>query len=386
MIVSATMSKPAKSVVDELGKDYCKIRFFYDAEKQRYDAEFFTEKQAFQKVFSVEEFASFMEKHKGSTFKNVVERSESEIITTLANKKGKITVLRQNCSALDKAIAMGGGGNKNLNRKKNYIIAEGKAVPFLVELGVMTKTGEVVKAKYDKFRQINHFLTFIDDVCTELEAAHKKLHIADFGCGKSYLTFAIYHYLHEIKKLDVEIFGLDLKADVIEHCSALAEKLGYSDLHFAVGDISKYTKSDDIDMVITLHACDTATDYALSYAVSHNARVILSVPCCQHELNAQFDKNKAEISSLFAPLMKYGIIKERFSALVTDALRAEYLEKAGYGVQLLEFIDMEHTPKNILIRAVKSSRKAVRSEKDMTQVHSLESALCITPTIQGLLA
>jgi len=379
MIITATLSKPSKNIIDVFGKEYVKARFFYNKERNLYEAEFFTEKQAFQKTFSIDEFEAFMTEHRGTTFKNCTERTEDEIITTLSNKKGKITTLRQKLKAEEKTLVI---GNKNLNRKKNYIIEEGSPVPFLVELGVMGKDGEVLKAKYDKFRQINHFLTFIDDVFPELAKLNRKINIADFGCGKSYLTFAVYHYLHEIKKLDVEIFGLDLKADVIAHCATLAKKLGYSDLHFSVGDIAKYTRRDDIDMVITLHACDTATDFALSYAVKHNAHIILSVPCCQHELNAQFDEHKKEIEPLFAPLMKYGIIKERFSALVTDALRAEYLEKAGFSVQLLEFIDMEHTPKNILIRAVKKSSE---QEKDMTNARELEQSLCINPMIKNLL-
>ena len=375
MTISATFSKPAKTAADTLGRDYIRVRLFFNAEKNAYDAEFFTEKQVFQRVFSPTEAADFIKKNAGTTFKNVVERTDTHIITTLANKKGRITVLRKELGTEQPLLKA--QGNKNLNRQKNYIIKEGEAVPFLVELGVMTAEGKVIAAKYDKFKQINRFLEFIADVLPELASSGKTIKIADFGSGKSYLTFAVYHFLHNIRGLSVEITGLDLKADVIAHCDALARKLAFDGLHFRVGDIAQYD-GGALDMVITLHACDTATDFALSYAVQKDARVILSVPCCQHELNAQIGKTT---DSLFAPILKYGIIKERFSALVTDALRAEYLESAGYSVQLLEFIDMEHTPKNILIRAVKN-RGAKPVSADCA---ALESALGVNPAIKRLL-
>lgn len=375
MTISATFSKPAKTAADTLGRDYIRVRLFFNAEKNAYDAEFFTEKQVFQRVFTPPEAADFIKKNAGTTFKNVVERTDTHIITTLANKKGRITVLRKELGTEQPLLKA--QGNKNLNRQKNYIIKEGEAVPFLVELGVMTAEGKVIAAKYDKFKQINRFLEFIADVLPELASSEKTIKIADFGSGKSYLTFAVYHFLHNIRGLSVEITGLDLKADVIAHCDALARKLAFDGLHFRVGDIAQY-EGGALDMVITLHACDTATDFALSYAVQKGARVILSVPCCQHELNAQIGKTT---DSLFAPILKYGIIKERFSALVTDALRAEYLESAGYSVQLLEFIDMEHTPKNILIRAVKN-RGAKPVSADCA---ALESALGVNPAIKRLL-
>ena len=235
------------------------------------------------------------------------------------------------------------------NRKKNYILQEGIPLPFLIDLGVMTKDGLVVKAKSDKFRQINRFLEFIEDVLPYLEE-DRELTILDFGCGKSYLTFAMYYYLKVLKGYQINVIGLDLKTDVIEHCNLLSEKYGYEKLHFLEGDIASYTGSSSVDMVVTLHACDTATDHALYKAVSWGAKVILSVPCCQHELNKQMK------SETLNPILKYGIVKERMAALVTDAMRAEILEAKGYRVQLLEFIDMEHTPKNILIRAVKKKR------------------------------
>lgn len=234
------------------------------------------------------------------------------------------------------------------NRTKNYILREGTPVPFLVELGVMTDKGRVVHSRYDKFRQINRFLEFIEDVLPELPA-DRELAILDFGCGKSYLTFAMYYYLHEQKGYSVRITGLDLKEDVIERCNALAERFGCSGLHFQRGDIASYEGSSSVDLVVTLHACDTATDYALEKAVGWGAKVILSVPCCQHELN------RTLANDMLAPVLKYGLLKERMAALITDGLRAALLEQLGYQVQVLEFIDMEHTPKNILIRAVRKN-------------------------------
>lgn len=271
------------------------------------------------------------------------------------------------------------------NRKKNYILDAGDPVPFLVDLGVQTKEGKIVDKKYKKFRQINRFLEFIRDVLPELKAVRtegRPLRIIDFGCGKSYLTFAVYHYLTVMNGWEVEMTGLDLKKDVIRHCSLLAEKYGYENLHFSQGDIQSYEGEERVDMVITLHACDTATDYALDQAVRWGAKVILSVPCCQHELNRQIRNEQLE------PLLKYGILKERFSALLTDALRGNILEQMGYEVQILEFIDLEHTPKNLLIRAVKISGKNSADEKEKQRYqelcHEMNSYITLEKLISGM--
>ncbi len=236
------------------------------------------------------------------------------------------------------------------NRQKKYILEEGVALPFLIDLSVMNKDGMIVKKNYDKFRQINRFLEFIEDILEALPR-DREVRIVDFGCGKSYLTFAMYYYLRVKRGYDVRITGLDLKTDVIRKCNSLRDKYGYDKLDFQYGDIKDYEGDDSADMVVTLHACDTATDYALYKAVKWGASVILSVPCCQHEINAGID------SEILSPVLKYGIIKERMSALLTDGIRGEVLKTQGYDVSLLEFIDMEHTPKNILIRAVKTKNR-----------------------------
>lgn len=254
------------------------------------------------------------------------------------------------------------------NRTKKYIIQEGKPVAFMIDFGVMGQDGKIIRTRYDKFRQINRFLEYIEDILPKLDK-ERELTIIDFGCGKSYLTFAMYYYLKELKGYNIRIIGLDLKADVIEHCNELRTRYGYDKLDFYVGDIATYKDVDKVDMVVTLHACDTATDYALAKAVKWGAEVILSVPCCQHEANRTIK------SDILSPVMDYGILKERMAAIVTDAARAKLLTANGYDTQILEFIDMEHTPKNLLIRAVKSSKEDISARektKDMLEALNLE--------------
>ena len=297
----------------------------------------------------------------------------------LVSKKGKLTIkIKQTDNT-----GAGTEERRNVqlahNRVKKYILEEGIPVPFLVDLGVQTKDGKVVRSRYDKFKQINRFLEFIQDILPTL-SKERTVHIIDFGCGKSYLTFAIYYYLHDLKGYDVEITGLDLKEDVIANCNRLSVKYGYEKLRFIKGDIAEYDGQNAVDMVVTLHACDTATDYALAKAVGWGAKVILSVPCCQHEVNKQI--RNEELSSL----LKYGIIRERMAALITDAVRANLLESEGYETSILEFIDMEHTPKNLLIRAVKRDHvDEYRQEEERQKVNDVVEFLHITPTLKGLL-
>lgn len=285
----------------------------------------------------------------------------------LVSKKGKMTIKQKHHASVEKVQIQAH------NRVKQYILKEGVPVPFLIDLGVMNDQGKIVHARYDKFRQINRFLEFIEDILPRL-SREREVTILDFGCGKSYLTFAMYYYLRELKGYDVNIIGLDLKTDVIEKCNSLALRYGYEKLHFYHGDIADYEGVSSVDMVVTLHACDTATDYALAKAVEWGAEVILSVPCCQHEVNKQIRNEMLE------SVLRYGILKERMSALITDAVRANLLGSKGHETQILEFIDMEHTPKNLLIRAVKTGKKS-----DIASTQDMLAALNIHPTLARLL-
>ena len=348
--------------------------------------ESFTAKQAFHKNLDRDAAVQELSGCAGEFRQMQIETADAEY-TVLISKKGKATIKRK--QRREKAQA----ADLSHNRQKRYILEEGKFVPFLRDLGVMTEDGKIVRSRTDKFRQINRFLEFIEDILPQLDR-DRELTILDFGCGKSYLTFAMYYYLHELKGYDIRIVGLDLKADVIRHCGRLAEQYGYDKLTFLTGDIADYDGVDQVDMVVTLHACDTATDYALAKAVGWNAKVILSVPCCQHELNAQFSAGGGSGDGLLAPVMDYGLLRERFAALVTDGLRAKYLERAGYETQVLEFIDMEHTPKNILLRAVKrngdkikntaAESAAVRRAAD--DIVKCEQFLQASPTLGRLLS
>jgi SAM-dependent methyltransferase len=293
--------------------------------------------------------------------------TKEKTIHAMISKKGKVTMKVKNIGGKQKMLSH--------NRKKRYILEEGMKVDFLIDLGVMTKEGKIVRTKYDKFRQINRFLEFVEDILPNLPK-DREVTIIDFGCGKSYLTFAMYYYLKELKGYDIRIIGLDLKEEVINHCNELRTRYGFEKLDFYVGNIENFEGVDAVDMVVTLHACDTATDFALEKAVKWNASVILSVPCCQHELNWQIHNEN------LGPILNYGILKERMAALATDGLRGKLLEMEGYKTQILEFIDMEHTPKNILIRAVKSGEKA---KKQPESYQACVKMLGVEPTLEKLL-
>ena len=362
-LCSAVLSNPRQKEAAEK----IKVRPLLQKEKLLFQIETFRNHQAFHRNVEPEEACKLLQKAMENMRQMQIE-TRRYLYTVLVSKKGKVTIKKKALACERKEIDL------SHNRKKHYILEEGVPVPFLLDLGVMTEEGKVVNSRFDKFRQINRFLEFIEDILPELDWS-REVTIIDFGCGKSYLTFAMYYYLHECKGYNIRIIGLDLKKEVIRHCSELGRRYGYEKLTFLEGDIAGYTGADHADMVVTLHACDTATDYALAKAVGWGAKVILSVPCCQHELNGQIEND------ILKPILKYGLLKERMAALVTDGLRAEYLECAGYDTQILEFIDMEHTPKNILIRGVKNGKKG----ENQKAVKKCEEFLHVSPTLGRLL-
>ena len=335
-----------------------------------YQFEKYTQKQVFHDNCNLDECKSKIEEFMND-YKQMDVFGDQKNYVVKISKKGKLFVSSKNNK---KQINI---TPKKHNREKNYLIPEGTIVEPLIDLGVFTKEGKVVHSMYDKYKQINRFIEMIDD-CIEDDMRH--LNIIDFGCGKSYLTFILYYYLVYIKNISVNMIGLDLKTDVIQHCNQVASKYNYENLHFKVGDINGYKTEMPIDMVISLHACDTATDYALYNAIQWNAKMIFSVPCCQHEINSQIYTDE------YSLLTKYGLLKERMSALLTDQIRANLLESESYKVQVLEFIDLSHSPKNILLRCVKSDRVSEsKKEKALKEVETLMDTFHLKPTLYELL-
>lgn len=332
-----------------------------------YQAEYSYEKKVTHKNISEEDFVSFTNELL-DTYKQVDISTETADISVLASKPENPRIKAKQKEKEEASLLH--------NKVKNYAIPDGVPCDFLIHLGVMTKDGQVKHKHYSKFRQINRFLETVDNVYDKLPD-DRPIRIIDFGCGKSYLTFALYYYLHTIKGKDVDITGLDLKKDVIDFCNKTAGELHYDGLDFMMGDIADYT-DDHADMVVTLHACDTATDFAFINAVKWNTKVILSVPCCQHEMFSQIDND------ILNPMLKHGIIKDKFTELLTDGLRALKLEEMGYKVDMIEFTSMEHTAKNIMMRAVKAIPYKKKQQQARKEYDALKEAFNVQPTIDLL--
>ena len=335
-----------------------------------YQIEKFTDKQVFHENIKINEISDKVGELIFGNYKQMTAWSNNEIFDLKISKKGKI-FLGKKKNDNSKIVA------KGHNKEKNYILKEGMIIEPLIDLGVFTKEGKVVNSKYDKYKQINRFIEIIDDEIKKND--YKELTILDFGCGKSYLTFVLYYYFVKIKNINVKMIGLDLKEDVIKKCNDIAKRYNYENLHFELGDINGFKYNNKVDMVITLHACDTATDYALYNAIKWNSKMIFSVPCCQHEFNSQMKANELSI------LTKYGIVQERVAALMTDSVRANVLECVGYKTQLLEFIDIAHSPKNIRIRASKNNISKEKKEKSLNEVNNLIRTFNFNPTLYNLL-
>ncbi len=339
-------------------------------EKNLFAAEEFIGQKTFHKSLNENQLDSYLlEKTENSAFRQIGVFTEEKEIAFRISKKGKIarSVNTKNQTPVKTSAH---------NREKNYLIREGDSVPFMVDLGVFTKEGKVVASKYDKFRQINRFIEVVDHAFADFEK--DEISVLDFGCGKSYLTFFIYYYFAILKKKRVHITGYDLKADVVEHCNALAKKYGYHGLRFVVADVTRDVLSNEsIDFVISLHACDIATDFALNYALEKEVPYIFSVPCCQHEINNQIQKGGGDLD----PFLSHGIFKERMSALLTDVIRTQILEAEGYRVDVLEFVDFAHSPKNLMLRAKKKKNAA---KKSIDRIGKLEETYGFRQTLYHL--
>lgn len=345
------------------------IKVVIDQNKDVYVASKYTKKQVFHDHISKEDLLFYCQKQM-EDFKQFNAWDEANEYSIKISKKGKCLFTKGKAAKQIKV-------QTSHNRSKNYYLEEGEIIPPLVDMGIFTKEGKIVHSMYDKYKQIQKFIEIIDDAVKKYD--FEELHIIDFGCGKSYLTFIVYYYLYEKKGINVHITGLDLKEEVIENCNKAAKKYGYQNLNFEVGDINGYQSDTTVDMVLSLHACDTATDFALFNAISWKAKIIISVPCCQHELSNQMD------SQALAVLQRYGIIKERSAALFTDAIRGNLLGYLGYKTQLLEFVDLSHTPKNILIRATKTNMDKSHKMKLLEEVEALMKEFHLNPTFYQLL-
>ena len=365
---------PVKIIIsNNRAKDYEIKKIQIEKKEKYYQFAKFTKKQVFHKNITEKELMDVCISELCENFMQLNAWTESAEILLKLSKKGKLLFDMKKADNKELAEDV-----KSNNRKKNYILEEGRTIEPLVDMGIFTKEGKVINSMYDKYKQINRFIEIIDDELKKKIITH--LNIIDFGCGKSYLTFIVYYYLTRIRKIDVNMIGLDLKEDVIKKCNKAAQKYGYENLSFELGDINGYNSPFKVDMVITLHACDTATDFALYNAVSWGADYIFSVPCCQHEINSQINSKK------FSLMTGYGIVKERFSALITDAIRGNLLEYMGYNVNLLEFVDLSHTPKNILIRAVKSRNKGKEAKgRALDEVKTIMEEYELNPTLYTLL-
>ncbi|MBQ7058859.1 MAG: SAM-dependent methyltransferase [Firmicutes bacterium] len=369
-LIRLTFSSPRNEEAVSKEKQVRKIvlRPVMIRQKKMLQAESFTEKQAFQKNISFEELARFTEEQMDRFAEINAQLPESHVLVRIS-KKGKIFFQeKKEENQAPKTVSV-------QNREKKYLLRPEEMSAPLIDLGVITKDGKIVRSKYDKFRQINRFVEMIDD---GIEADVTSLNIIDFGCGKSYLTFVLYEYLTKVRSIQVQMVGLDLKEDVIRKCNEIAVSYGYSGLHFEVGDIAGFHPPFKVDLVISLHACDTATDLALANAVKWDTERINSVPCCQHELNAQMKTGS------FGSLSQYGLFKERFAALLTDAIRADLLRASGYTVDVLEFVDLAHSPKNVLLRARKirsrntgkmAAGKALLRVKDAMETYQVDPML-----------
>ena len=371
---------------DRQGGDFNKIiiKPLFLKSAKNIQIESFKDNKAFHKNIELNNFQEIENvlKEYIENFKQILLQIENFDVSFIRKKESFIK--RENKNNLIK-------NSNEHNKKKQYILNEGDKIDFLIELGLMSVEGKILKSSYNKFKQINKYLEFIDDIIEELKS--KKLidnhiNVLDFGCGKSYLTFALYYYLKNYRKdLSFSIVGLDLKKDVIEFCNKLAEKLNYENLEFLNGNIKDYDRTKEVDLVFSLHACNNTTDYSLEKALSLNAKAIakaiLAVPCCHHEFFEKIQKNKdSKFYNNLKIMADNGIVLDKFASLATDSFRSLALELCGYKTKMIEFIDMEHTPKNILIKAIKSKSSNIKEK--LIEYNKLKEFLGIQPLLEEL--
>jgi len=366
-----TIVKAILSEARESSQEFKKISIHFIKSLGKYQIEKYTKTQVFHENIEREDLLDRVTHYLNCEFLQLNIWTERVHYHYMISKSDKVKLSQKNLKSKIE-------GKLDNNRKKTYILEEGFKIEPLIDLGILSSEGKIIQKQFDKFKQINRFVELIDDAISKY--SESEIRIVDFGCGKSYLTFILYYYLTEVKGKIAHITGLDLKEDVIKRCNATAEKYGYKNLKFQVGDIKSFESSDKIDMVISLHACDTATDFAIYHAISWGAKMIFAIPCCQHELNGQ-------LSSSGDLMGRYGLIKERFCSLATDAIRGALLEYSGYQTQLLEFVDISHSPKNILIRAVKqeSASSQVFKNRCLSEIETLRESYQFKPKLYELL-
>jgi len=368
-IYKIVLSAPTKTAT------YTRAEIIKNGEK--FQANLFTQKQVFHKNMASGDVLAYIEGLLGTEFMQYTAWDGTREYSARITKKGKVLTSSKAVANQPKADCFIGS---SFNKQKNYIIKEGEHIPVLQDMGIFTKENKIAAQMHDKFQQINRFIELIADETKKIES---EINIIDFGCGKSYLTFLVYHYFTAIRRLPVNICGLDLNESVIATCTQAAQKYGYQSLTFILGDIGKqdappltsWGKPESFNIVISLHACDTATDHALYNAIQWKADLICAAPCCQHELRNQMKAQNLDIFS------DYGIIEERVAALATDAIRAKLLEHMGYNTQIIEFTSLEHTAKNLLIRA----KRATTNPKALAQIQKLTAEFNFAPTLTKLL-
>ena len=389
-IISGFFSKPVKK---DSSIQKIKLRKILLKNQEQYQLEIFEDAKVFHKNLLPQNLQKELE-GLFFEFKIAEFNSSNSQLIFLQNNKGAINFKARPIKKEKLLSKRNASINESFehNKQKEYILSTSKMPLFLKKLNFFTDDGKIIQSKYHKFRQINKYLEFIKSVLPELKdilKEKKELQIVDFGCGKAYLSFALYYYLTEIEKLRVRICGLDLKENVIDFCNNLSRECRFDNLIFEVGDIGRFKFNTPPDMVISLHACDTATDLAIAKAVKNNTKIIFAVPCCQHELNTQIRKNRDKVIKPLSPILDYGIITEKFASLLTDTIRGKLLESEGYRVSVEEFIETEHTPKNILIKAVKlddkSKTKTALIEKAKEEFKEIKQAFLIEPCLEKLL-